>query len=559
MAQTFTCPSCGAPLEPEGEKTTILCKYCGESIIVPEDLRDHFHSAYSHASTFQQINMPQVILAADAEDKIQAARKRVDAYQRTQAQVSKNNSRSGIIFAVVLIVGMVILGLVLGGIPLLVGLIGAYNSITGANVDTSVVTQNVDAIIKPDVRIMQPVIFPSKADTLTPDFLAPISDNATDVYQFAYVDGKKNTILWRSADLGKSWTEARAFVDEKQVLIINQTTMTALDRLTGKLLWKTSLDNGLGYCKTCLVQSGSALVVILKDGTVQAVDAANGKLTWHKTLNSTNSDLFLASGQPAVEDKENDKKVFYVFDPATGKIAQRIQPGCPAKKTAAFFDEYEVSPDEKTLLALFDGCIQTLSLPDGKVLTEVLAPQSESHFDSAWPMAWFATKRLVTSDAIFYTDNGSNNPLNKVDITKGNARQLILDKKYSLLPKFVTGNVLVVEAAPSFDSKQREYWGVDTSSGQRLWQYALKGQGELRYYDVHATSTGIFMVQCREDPNSCVWADIDPKTGVGTNSGSGPGGTFFDPAWYKDTFYLGNDGMLMVINTTTGKLLYQWP
>jgi len=209
---------------------------------------------------------------------------------------------------------------------------------------------------------------------------------------------------------------------------------------------------------------------------------------------------------------------------------------------------------------LYDGCIQTVSLPEGKVLTQVVDPQAASHFEGPWPMAWFATKRMVTRDAIFYTDNGSNQPLNMVDITKGNARQLIVDNKYSLLPKMLAGSVLIAEATPGFDSNQHEYWGIDTASGKRLWQYALKGQGELEYYDVHALSTGaIFVVQCRRDPNSCAWANLDPKTGVGTHQGSGPGGTFFDPAWYKDTFYLANDGMLMVIDANSGKLQYQWP
>jgi len=555
MAQTFSCPSCGAPLEPQGEKTTILCKYCGESVIVPEGLREHEHA---HPA-YQQVTRSPVVISLDSEGQQRARQQRADAYRVARVEATKQNRRAGFVFVVIFIMVMVGIGLAAGGTSLLTGLVGMVNSVTGANVDLSAVTQKMDTIIKPDVRMMRPVIFPSQADTKNPDFLAPVSDNGTEVYQYAMVDGKKQTILWRSDALGDGWSSARAFVFDKQVITINKTTLTAIDRVKGKTLWKASLDNGLGYCKTCLVQSGTSYVLILKDGTVQAVDAASGKLTWHKTLNSTDSDLFLANGKPAVDEKEGDTKVFYIFDPLTGQIARRIQPACSAKKPDAFLDEYELLPDGKSMLLMFRNCIQTLSLSDGKVTTEVLAPQSESVFDTAWPMAWFATKRLVTSNAIFYTDNGSDNPLNTVDFIKGNARQLIVDKKYSLLPKFVTGNVLVVEAVPSFDSNQHEYWGIDTVSGKRLWQYALKGQGSLEYFDVHVTSSGVFMVQCRKDPNSCVWSDIDTQSGVGINSGSAPGGTFFNPSWYKDTFYLGNDGMLMVIDMLSGKQLYQWP
>jgi DNA-directed RNA polymerase subunit RPC12/RpoP len=42
MAQTtklFKCPGCGAPLEPPAGETTMRCIYCGNSVIIPKDLR----------------------------------------------------------------------------------------------------------------------------------------------------------------------------------------------------------------------------------------------------------------------------------------------------------------------------------------------------------------------------------------------------------------------------------------------------------------------------------------------------------------------------------------
>ncbi len=45
MSKSFDCPKCGAPMqydgEKEGYKETITCPYCGESVIVPENLRSH--------------------------------------------------------------------------------------------------------------------------------------------------------------------------------------------------------------------------------------------------------------------------------------------------------------------------------------------------------------------------------------------------------------------------------------------------------------------------------------------------------------------------------------
>jgi hypothetical protein len=39
MTQTFRCPSCGAPLEINGTETTLHCEYCGETVVVPPELR----------------------------------------------------------------------------------------------------------------------------------------------------------------------------------------------------------------------------------------------------------------------------------------------------------------------------------------------------------------------------------------------------------------------------------------------------------------------------------------------------------------------------------------
>lgn len=40
MTETFTCPSCGAPLEvPNEPASTLRCPYCGHQVIVPEELR----------------------------------------------------------------------------------------------------------------------------------------------------------------------------------------------------------------------------------------------------------------------------------------------------------------------------------------------------------------------------------------------------------------------------------------------------------------------------------------------------------------------------------------
>ncbi len=38
--RTFQCPSCGAPLSPAGPAKDVQCPYCGNTVIVPKELRE---------------------------------------------------------------------------------------------------------------------------------------------------------------------------------------------------------------------------------------------------------------------------------------------------------------------------------------------------------------------------------------------------------------------------------------------------------------------------------------------------------------------------------------
>ena len=39
--QSFQCPNCGSPISTTGAEKEVKCFYCGSTVIVPEELRDH--------------------------------------------------------------------------------------------------------------------------------------------------------------------------------------------------------------------------------------------------------------------------------------------------------------------------------------------------------------------------------------------------------------------------------------------------------------------------------------------------------------------------------------
>ena len=387
-------------------------------------------------------------------------------------------------------------------------------------------------------RVYSPVIIPADADSAFPNFLVQDYDG-----YYVWADGVKKTILWKSDPLTGRGSQTRAFIVEKQVLIIDMTSVSAVDLQTGKAAWKTSLANSLGNCATCLVQTGNTLLVLLKDGTIQALDVSSGKLTWHKTLKGTNSDIFLADGLPALLDQDGGNGVLDVLDPLTGNVSRNIQPTCLAgKKVSHVMNVVDLGAGKKELFVLGEGCVQIISLPDGKVTAQVIDRQFAAHPDSIW----LGNSFLVTANTVYYAS--ATKSVNALDLAGATTRELLADPKYDLKPLMLSGNVLVVEPKSSSDGLD-QYWGIDAISGQNLWNFPVGGQA-----NVHFLSNGdVFVYKWQLGTRE--WTVIDPKTGsdVYQNQVIGGGGLSYEFTWYKDTVYIIRDHRLMIMDAPTSK------
>jgi predicted RNA-binding Zn-ribbon protein involved in translation (DUF1610 family) len=71
MAQVFECPSCSGPLKPDGAAATVTCPYCGESVIVPPDLRTHTPRPVSATTFVVQLpaSAPQPVVYANSTSR----------------------------------------------------------------------------------------------------------------------------------------------------------------------------------------------------------------------------------------------------------------------------------------------------------------------------------------------------------------------------------------------------------------------------------------------------------------------------------------------------------
>ena len=72
MTNTFSCPTCGAPLTYKyGDDATITCPFCRSSVIVPAELRQAQSQASAH-HTLDETVMPQIRALLASNQKAEA-------------------------------------------------------------------------------------------------------------------------------------------------------------------------------------------------------------------------------------------------------------------------------------------------------------------------------------------------------------------------------------------------------------------------------------------------------------------------------------------------------
>jgi hypothetical protein len=200
MPQTFNCPSCGAPLQIEGDLSTIHCKYCNATVIVPPELR-----------------MPPA-LKPDDEPEFEASNSPKFDYSAIQ-QVAASQSKKR---PYVWVFGLVFMILAVG-LFFLFRIPAIQNSFN-------------NTLAPLDAYPINAAVLANQSDGGAPDMVIPISDRADDHYYFILLDGITHKMVWKSPQLGENWTQAKAIVADTQIYMLDANDLTALDRKTGKVI-----------------------------------------------------------------------------------------------------------------------------------------------------------------------------------------------------------------------------------------------------------------------------------------------------------------------------------
>jgi outer membrane protein assembly factor BamB len=539
-AVVFYCPSCGASIAMQGDQG--ICAFCGTAIERPKSAK------------------PPPARPPQAEPPLWAASS-VTVVRAEPAQTKRGSSCLGTLIMLVILVAV---GLVVG-ISVFGGrLFTAISNGTGQLSDIPAVLNQIK--LGPITKMA--AVLPrdgNGGDLLV--YAYGISDSR---YSVALIDGASHAPRWQSQPLSKEAYQGLLVAGQNMIYLTDKDQLVALRLSDGTVAWQSALAvEPQSSCDDCVRLLGGHVIVLEKNSGVQAFNAQTGKLAWSQRLSDNTRRLHVAGDrivttQPS---QEKDGTIIAFLDPTSGKPALQLDPHCPQPNT---FSEFErprsdtpllFSADAKTMYTMygfFSQCAQAIDLSTGETRWEVTMEEN------MLPSSWFNNTALVTEQALYVNQNHMIWALNTAD---GSISTLIEDKEYNMHPLARRDDMLIVLAAPTWDSQRQELWGVDVATGERRWQQSLQAH-TLRKgsssgdWDWQLTPKGLVVVQVLRDDARLIVETLDPRSGASsarqeTQLTDLTMPSLYQPMWTDDTVYLKLDSQIHAIDLATGKLAYQ--
>ncbi len=434
----FKCPSCTAAVAYDGRSETVICDFCGTTILMPESLRRGTATTgamgSSDPATAAQIH--QILDLVQQGKKIEAIKLYREAFhcslaeakdaveqlekgQPTIIQISPNmvatttgaTAAAGCYSCLFPIIVL----LVIAGI----GMAFFFNSSSDVltRVSQAVEGGDIAAIMTElDSSVSQVATLNRTAsgealpvtaggDGLAPDIMLEtwaLGSEGTPVY-LSYTtpgDGSRQ-IVWENqiGDTSLSGQYNMA-ADQDHIYFTEQTALRAYAKDDGATVWETVLSDKVNAnCQTCLRTVKDRLIVLTEDNTLEGFDTNNGRSAWQIRLENKNF-AYPSEGKIAfavvgdmvavLDDADVDgtlRKALKFYDADSGEPRHQITPTCP--DIQQFFPDDYLSHnsqsflDETTgeLVVLFGTtfvrqmCLQKWDALSGEMLWETRLPE----------------------------------------------------------------------------------------------------------------------------------------------------------------------------------------
>ena len=388
------------------------------------------------------------------------------------------------------------------------------------------------------------------------------------------VDPGTGKLLWQATKLSGDGNADAVTAGSDLVYAANGTDLLAYRKTDGSVAWQVQMSDKLNYGASTLLVTAGRVITNNADQTIQAYDAETGSPVWNKQLSAYDRTLRLMGNSLVVidyTDSDNHSGLLFL-DPATGSQQKVITPSCTYNDYTSNIDTdsglvYDQA--ENALFLVYDssyGCVQRLDLASGQVTWDATIKDSFSFSSDGF--------QSLMTDSSLYFSNG--NDLLAVNKSTGEMKVLLTNPDYSLLPLAMAGDKLIVRARRTRGTERFELWGVDSTSGNQVWQMNMQGFSPIDPPDEMSgliddtgsgwtwklVPTGLVVIKFQAKPNQLVLETFNPADGTSqgkqTLALNRVVGDFYSIptviGWQGSVAYLSLESNLYSLDVAAGKL-----
>ncbi|MBE2222495.1 MAG: PQQ-binding-like beta-propeller repeat protein [Anaerolineae bacterium] len=469
------------------------------------------------------------------------------------------------------------------------------------------VDTNVVSIVNNRAVYNEPILLTPSGDGIPPDLLLETwayggVDIPVSLAQTSVVDGSRQ-IAWE-ADLGiVGEHNYHVGFDDQQVYISQGSALRAVDRDTGEVVWETVLsDEVRNNCDVCIRAAKDHVVVLTTDNALEAFDTRTGRSAWQVRLENEYFSypgagqlaFALVDGMVAIMDGVEvdgvQETAVFFYDLETGAEVRHILPLCSDLNN--FFDDDSLGHNGQLYLnetsgemvALFgvpayvqQMCLQKWDTTTGELLLEARASENLDHSStmtggmmgetSRYPFASISPEALLTTLQI-EQENGRSTGIVKFDLATGETDFQFADEDYNLAVIGQVDDVIVAWAERQRGTTQSEIWGLDETTGEKLWTHFLDAEYlyELDPFNdrfaYHLQPDGLVVLQLLTDsePSQLRVEKLNLADGSLIYETTTPltEDDWRGLAWTNDHAYLTLTNLLAV-DLATGETAVEWP